>query len=66
MTFDPKDVVIEDLKRTLGKLERTLRLAGAPPKEFWQTSRDVGLASEFLKMADEARASLDFARTLGE
>lgn len=66
LNVDLKDIVIEDLKRTLGKLERSLRSAGSPPKQFWHTARDVGLAGEFLKMADEARESLDFARTMGE
>jgi len=61
---DPKDVIIEDLKRTLGSLERTLRAAGAIDMQMYHNSRDGQLASEFIKMANAARASLDFAESL--
>lgn len=61
---DPKDVVIEDLSRTLRKLERALRAAGSIEFEIYHMYRDRQLAAEFIKMADEARESLDFAEIL--
>jgi hypothetical protein len=61
---DPKDVIIEDLKRTLGSLERTLRAAGSFDPQIYHNGRDIQLASEFTKMANAARASLDFAEML--
>lgn len=61
---DPKDVVIEDLSRTLRKLERALRAAGSIEFEIYHMDRDRQLAAEFIKMADEARESLDFAEIL--
>lgn len=62
--IDAKDVIIEDLKRTLGKLERTLRAAGSIEFQCYHNARDRQLAGEFLKMADEAQESLTFATTL--
>lgn len=47
---DPKDLAIADMKRTLAKLERTLRAFG-----------EQELADEFIKMADEAKESINFA-----
>lgn len=61
---DVKDVVIEDLRRTLVSLERTLRAAGSIQFECYHNVRDRELAGEFLKMADAARASLDFGDSL--
>uniref|UniRef100_A0AAU6VYJ4 Uncharacterized protein n=2 Tax=unclassified bacterial viruses TaxID=12333 RepID=A0AAU6VYJ4_9VIRU len=58
---DPKDVIIEDLKRTLSKLERTLRAAGSIEFQCYHNDRDRQLAGEFLKMADDAQRSLVFA-----
>ena len=62
--IDPKDVVISDLKRTLAKLERTLRAAGSIEFQCYHNARDRQLAEEFIKMADEAQASLNFATQL--
>lgn len=61
---DVKDVIVEDLRRTLGSLERTLRAAGSIKFECYHNARDRELAGEFLKMADAARASLDFENSL--
>lgn len=61
---DIRDVAIEDLKRTLGKLERALRSAGSIEFKCYHNDRDRQLASEFLKMADEAKESLDFVGEL--
>jgi hypothetical protein len=61
---DPKDVIIEDLKRTVGSLERTLRAAGSFDPQPYHNARDHQLATEFIKMANAARASLDFAESL--
>lgn len=58
---DPKDVVIEDMKRTLSKLERALRGAGSIEFQCYHNARDRALAEEFMKMANEAKESLDFA-----
>jgi hypothetical protein len=58
---DLRDVIIEDLKRTLSKLERTLRAAGSIEFQCYHNARDRQLAGEFLKMADEAQESLNFA-----
>lgn len=60
---DPKDVIIEDMKRTLRDIERTLRNAGTP-MAVWHNSRDQQLASEFIKLANHARESLDFVESL--
>jgi hypothetical protein len=62
--IDPKDVVISDLKRTLSKLERTLRAAGSIEFQCYHNARDRQLAEEFIKMADEAQESLNFATQL--
>jgi hypothetical protein len=59
--IDPKDVVIEDLYRTLAKLESTLRHAGNIQFKEYHNHRDKQLAQEFIKMADAARESMDFA-----
>jgi len=61
---DPKDVVIEDLKRTLGSLERTLRAAGSIEFKCYHNERDKSLANEFLKMANAAQESIDFANSI--
>lgn len=61
---DIRDVAIEDMKRTLGKLERALRSAGSIEFKCYHNARDRQLASEFLKMADEAKESLDFVGEL--
>ena len=61
---DPKDVVIQDMKRTLGKLERALRGAGSVEFQCYHNARDRQLAEEFLKMANEAQESLDFANQI--
>jgi hypothetical protein len=60
----PKDVIIEDLKRTLAKLERALRAAGSVEFQCYHNARDRQLAEEFLKMANEAQESLNFATQL--
>lgn len=59
--IDIKDVVIEDLKRTLSSLERTLRAAGNIEMKCYHNARDIQLAKEFIKMADSAMTSLIFA-----
>ena len=58
---DPKDLAIADMKRTLGKLERTLRAAGSIEFQCYHNARDRELADEFIKMADEAKESINFA-----
>lgn len=58
-------VAIGDLRRTLEKIERTLRAAGSVEFKCYHNARDRQLAEEFLKMANEAKASLDFAGSLG-
>lgn len=58
--LDPKDAAIADMKRTLGKLERALRAAGSIEFKCYHNTRDSQLASEFIKMADEAQQSIDF------
>lgn len=58
---DPKDVVIEDLYRTLASLESALRHAGNIQFECYHNQRDRALALEFIKMADAAKASMDFS-----
>lgn len=59
--IDVKDIVIEDLKRTLSSLERTLRAAGNIDMKCYHNARDMQLAEEFIKMADSAMTSLIFA-----
>lgn len=61
---DPRDVVIEDMVRTLAKLERTLRAAGSIEFQCYHNQRDRELAEEFLKMANSAKESLDFKDTV--
>lgn len=58
---DPKDLAIADMKRTLAKLERTLRAAGSIEFQCYHNPRDRELATEFIKMADEAQESINFA-----
>lgn len=58
---DPKDLAIADMKRTLAKLERTLRAAGSIEFQCYHNARDRELADEFIKMADEAKESINFA-----
>lgn len=55
---DPKDVAISDMKRTLEKLERTLRAAGSIEMKCYHTARDLEIAKEFIKMANEAERSI--------
>ncbi len=61
MFSDARNVVIEDMKRTLGKLERALRSAGSIKFQCYHNARDRQLAEEFLKMANQAKESLDFS-----
>lgn len=61
---NPKDVIIEDLSRTLRSLERTLRAAGSIEFECYHNTRDRELARAFIKMANDAKESLDFAESL--
>ena len=61
---DKKDVIIEDMTHTLKSLERTLRAAGSIEFQCYHNARDRQLASEFLKMANAAKESLDFAEGL--
>lgn len=61
---DPRDVAIEDLKRTLSKIERALRSAGSIEFKCYHNARDRQLASEFMKMANEAKESLDFVESI--
>lgn len=61
---DPKDLAIADMKRTLGKLERTLRAAGSIEFQCYHNARDRQLATEFIKMADEAQESINFVESL--
>lgn len=63
---DHKDLIIEDLKRTLAKLERSLRAAGTIEFKPWHTARDRTIAAEFVIMANEARESLAFSNNLVE
>ena len=61
---DPKDLVIADMKRTLSKLELALRGAGSIEFKCYHNARDKQLAEEFLKIANEAKESIDFAAQL--
>ncbi|WCO82043.1 hypothetical protein vBPpSSYP_61 [Pseudomonas phage vB_PpS_SYP] len=61
---DKKDVIIEDMTRTLKSLERTLRAAGSIEFECYHNARDRQLAAEFLKMANAAKESIDFAEEM--
>lgn len=58
---DPKELAIADMKRTLAKLERTLRAAGSIEFQCYHNARDRELAAEFIKMADEAQESINYA-----
>lgn len=59
--LDPKDLAIADMKRTLAKLERTLRAAGSIEFQCYHNARDRQLVAEFIKMADEAQESINYA-----
>ncbi len=59
--IDSKQIAINDLERTLSKIERALRAAGSIEFQCYHNARDRQLAAEFLKMADEAKRSLDFS-----
>lgn len=61
---DPKDIAISDMQRTLQRLEQTLRAAGCIEWQPYHNARDRELAVEFIKMADQAKASVDFAKEL--
>lgn len=61
---DKKDVIIEDMTRTLKSLERTLRAAGSIEFKCYHNERDRQLAAEFLKMANAAKESIDFAEEM--
>lgn len=57
---DPKDLAIADMKRTLAKIERSLRAAGSIEFQCYHNARDRQLVGEFIKMANEAQQSIDF------
>jgi len=57
---DPKDLAIADMKRTLAKIERALRAAGSVEFKCYHNERDRQLATEFIKMANDAQQSIDF------
>ena len=59
--IDAKQIAMDDLHHTLAKIERALRAAGTIEFKAWHNARDRQLAEEFIKMADEAKRSLDFA-----
>lgn len=59
--IDVKQIAIDDMKATLEKLERALRAAGSIEFKCYHNARDKQLAEEFLKMADDAKRSIDFA-----
>lgn len=59
--MEAKDVAVRDLYRTLDQIERTLREAGTTELKCYHSPRDAMLQKEFIKMADNARASLEFA-----
>ena len=63
--IDAKQLAFDDLERTLSKIERALRAAGSIEFQCYHNARDRQLAEEFLKMADEAKRSLDFAKDMG-
>lgn len=56
-----EQVVIQDMKSTLELLEKTLRAAGNIEFQCYHNDRDRQLAKEFIKMADAAKRSIDFA-----
>ena len=62
--IDSKQIVINDLKTTLEKLEQALRLAGNVEMQCYHNARDKQLANEFLKTANEAKRSIDFAEDM--
>lgn len=57
---DLKDLAIADMKRTLAKIEHSLRTAGSIEFKCYHNARDRQLAGEFIKMANEAQQSIDF------
>lgn len=63
--IDVKQIAIDDLERTLAKIERALRAAGSIEFQCYHNARDRQLAEEFLKMADEAKRSLEFSKAMG-
>lgn len=62
--IDVKDLVIVDLTLKLQSIEAELRKAGTIEMEAYHNQRDVSLAREFLRMADSARESLDYALSM--
>lgn len=62
--IDTKQIAIDDMKATLEKLERTLRVAGSIEFKCYHNPRDKQLAEEFLKMADDAKRSIDFVEEM--
>lgn len=59
-----KQLAIDDLEATLEKIERALRAAGSIEFQCYHNARDRQLAEEFLKMADDAKRSLDFSNQM--
>ncbi len=62
--IDTKQIAISDMRATLGKLERALRAAGSIEFKCYHNARDRQLAGEFIKMADDAKRSIDFAEEM--
>lgn len=62
--MDAKQLVIDDLTSTLDKIERALRAAGTIEFKEYHNARDRELASEFIRMADDARSALKFAQEM--
>lgn len=62
--IDTKQIAIDDMKATLEKLESTLRAGGSVEFKCYHNTRGKQLAEEFLKMADDAKRSIDFAEEM--
>jgi hypothetical protein len=62
--IDSKQIVIDDMKATLERLERTLRMAGSIEFECYHNTRDRALAEEFIKMANDAARSIGFVESM--
>lgn len=58
--MDLKDLAIADMKRTLAKIEHSLRTAGSIEFKCYHNAQDRQLADELIKMANEAQQSIDF------
>lgn len=59
--IDNKELVIGHMLQTLSGLESALREAGSIQFQCYHNERDKAIAREFIRMADIAKQSIDFA-----